>query len=70
MRKDKIINMLYEWQTGNPKCKSWETSLRAEMYKIGLRYIWLDRQGRDMRAIYQTIKLHAMIFKGRQVYRK
>jgi hypothetical protein len=25
--------------------KSWAMSLRVEMYKIGLRYIWLDREG-------------------------
>jgi hypothetical protein len=43
--------------------------LRDKMYKTGLGYIWLDRHGRDIRAISQTIKLDADI-QGRQVDRK
>lgn len=39
--------MLLEWQVGNLKCERWAVSLRHELYKIGLRYIWLDREGED-----------------------
>lgn len=59
----------YECQTGNTKSESSATSLRDKMYKTGLWYIWLDRHGRDITAISQTIKLDADI-QGRQVERK
>jgi len=43
----RIVQMLLEWQVGNLKCERWAVSLRHELYKIGLRYIWLDREGED-----------------------
>jgi hypothetical protein len=45
MEKDKMLQSCYEWQAGNPKCDSWARNLSDELYKIGLGYIPLKRDG-------------------------
>jgi hypothetical protein len=46
----------YGWKAGNLKLGSWVMSLSNELYKTGLGYVWLDREGR-FKDVYQIIKI-------------
>jgi hypothetical protein len=44
----------------NLKCESWAITLRDELFKMVLGYIWLHRNGRDLKDIYQIKRRWAM----------
>jgi hypothetical protein len=45
VEEDELLKCCFEWQRRNLKCDNRVISLREEWYKIGLEYIWLDREG-------------------------
>jgi hypothetical protein len=51
-----LLQCCYDYQTQNLKWEGWVISLRNEIHKIGLGYIWLAREGRDLKDICQMIK--------------
>ena len=55
MEQEELFKRCYDWQIGNMKWERWASSLREEIYKTGLKYVWLNGKDCDTRLICQKI---------------
>ena len=55
MEEEEMLKCCWNWQRGILKQRSWAASLREELYKTGLGYVWQNVKDWDIRVLYQNI---------------
>ena len=55
MEQEELLKRCYDWQIGNMIWERWASSVREEIYKTGLKYVWQNGKDCDTRLIWQKI---------------
>jgi len=54
MEQDELLICCYERQEGNWKSANGARNLSDKLHRLGLGYVWLDRDRRDLKSICQN----------------
>ena len=60
---DKIVRCFYEWQISNMKFAIKTKILREELDRIGLRFIWQNKQEKMRMQCTDVLRLDAAVYK-------